>query len=205
MIRNYLKIAFRSLFKNKVTNCINIFGLSISMAAAVLVILWVQNELSFDNYHKGTAHLYRITNHVKVTNETLVWEHSPMPLIEYAKKEIPGVISVASFKKAYTPVMNVNGELFNQKNCVYIDSNWFQLFHFDFISGNPTSFFSSPRNMLLTESTAKKYFGNSDPIGKIIRIDTINYEVQGIVKDNPTNSSFQFEMILPLAASISNF
>src|SRR5580765_2693323 len=92
MVRNFFKIALRNLLKNKVTGFINLFGLSIGMTAAVFIFLWVQNELSFDNYHREKENIYRITNAIKVSkDETWVWESSPMLMGETAIKEIPEV------------------------------------------------------------------------------------------------------------------
>jgi putative ABC transport system permease protein len=207
MLKNHIRVAFRNLGKGKVTNAINIFGLSLSMTAAVLIALWVQNELSFDSYHPKSGNIYRITSHIKISgSETWSWETAPMLLGDYATKEIPGVERIAKVNPAHMEglTISVNGIPFKQKNSVYVDSNWFRLFHYDFAEGNAEAFFSQPYSVLLTESVAKKYFGKGKAVGKMVRIDTANYEVQAVVKDNPVNSSFRFELMMPLSALLAN-
>lgn len=201
MSANSLKITIRNLAKNKTINGINIIGLSISMAIAMLIFLWVQNEFSFDKYHKDGSKIYLVTNGMGNSNKI---DGSPYPLQELAEKEVPGIAALTGFNMLYEPVFNVNGQLFNEEHAVYVEQGWFSMFSYDFISGNAQAFHHSPYSIILTESKAKKYFGNSDPIGKTIRKDSIDYTVQGIVKDNPANSSFQFDIFIPNEAYFAN-
>ncbi len=206
MIKNYLKTAWRSLFKQKGISLINIIGLSTGMVAAILIFLWVQNELNFDNYHKDARDIYRITSYLNTDEkEPLAWETSPFLLGEEIKKQVPEALAVARILPMYEAKhVNIKGEFSEEKRCAYIDSQWLQVFHYDFISGNATAFNSSPFSMLLTASVSKKYFGNENAVGKTIRIDTIDYIVQGVLKDNPANSSFQYDVLIPQAARSTN-
>jgi putative ABC transport system permease protein len=203
MNRKYISIAFRNLGKGKVTNAINIIGLSLSMTAVLLIALWVQNELSFDSYHTHANRIMHVTTQFQLpSGKTITMEQSPLMLGNLASGQVPGIERVTQLNPNLMGgvTMQINGQYFKEKNGVYVDSNWFSTFDYDFVYGNAASFFSQPYNLLLTEPVAKKYFGNTNPVGKFVRIDTINYEVQGVVKENPTNSSFQYNIFIPLAA-----
>ncbi|MBA2249032.1 MAG: ABC transporter permease [Chitinophagaceae bacterium] len=207
MIRNYFKTALRNLWKNKVTSFINLFGLSIGMTATVFIFLWVQNEFSFDNFQPGKNNIYRITNTLQVTkDEAWIWENSPMPLAEAAVKEIPGINKAArAIANTYGGIaLGISNKLFAEKTTAWVDNGWFNIFHYDFIAGSASNFSRGPFNIILTESKAKKYFGETNPIGQLIRVDTVNYTVQGVVKDNPVNSSFQFDVMLQLEGRFSD-
>jgi len=207
MFRNYLKTAWRTLWKNKATSLINLFGLSIGMTAAVFIFLWVQNELSFDNYHPGKENIYRITNAVKVNkDETWVWESSPMLMGETAVKDIPEVqrSAMVIINSWGGPLLNIYHKAFTEKTTAWIDKTWFKIFHYDFVAGNTAAFEKDPFSVILTESKAKKYFGKANAIGQVIKVDTVNYTVQGIIKDNPVNSSFRFDILLQMDGRLSN-
>lgn len=202
MLKNYFKTALRSLWKNKITSLINIAGLSIGMAAAVLIMLWVQNEMSFDNYHKDEKSIYRLTT--KIPAYGLVLEHTPLLLAEAIKNEVPEIEKATRLYTSNWPVFNINGNLFYGKNCAYVDNEWFSIFYHDFTEGNASAFNDHPFTIILTASEAKKYFGSKNAIGQTIRIDSMNYRVRGVVADAPVNSSFQYKAFIPIAALLSN-
>src|SRR5664279_388245 len=207
MLKNYFKTAIRNLWKNKITSFINLFGLSVGMTAAVFIFIWLQNEKSFDNYHPGKENIYRITNSIQVNrNEDWVWESSPMPMAKASIKEIPEVKNAARvIANAWGgPVFNIRHKLFSEETSAWVDKSWFNVFHYDFIEGNSQSFGSDPFSIILTESKAKKYFGNESRVGQVIRVDNANYTVQGIIKDNPANSSFQFDVLLQMDGRLSD-
>src|SRR5665647_1017767 len=207
MFKNYFKTAFRNMWKNKVTSLINLLGLSVGMTAAVFIFLWVQNEISYDTYHPNAKDIYRIINSIKVNKEEAwVWESSPMVMGEMAIKEIPEVKNAARviINTWSSPVLNINHKLFSEKSSAWVDKSWFDIFHYDFVKGSAANFGKEPFSIILTESKAKKYFGDANPIGQVIRVDTVNYSVQGIVKDNPINSSFQFDVILQMNGRLSD-
>ncbi len=202
MITNYLKIAWRNLWKNKTTSFINITGLSVGMAAAVLIMLWVQNEMSFDNYHPDANRIYNLT--AKIPDFEKAWENTPLLLADAAKKEVPEIEKITKCFVNNWPVFNINGNLFFEKKCAYVDEEWFNLFHYEFIEGNNALFNQNPFSIILTASEAKKYFNTHSALGSIIRIDSIAYQVAGVVADAPSNSSFQFNAFIPVAAWLSN-
>jgi putative ABC transport system permease protein len=202
MIKNYIKIAWRSLWKNKTTSFINITGLSVGMAAAVLIMLWVQNEMSFDNYHQDANRIYNLT--AKIPDFEKAWENTPLLLADAAKKEVPEIEKITKCFVNNWPVFNIGGNLFFEKKCAYVDEEWFNLFHYEFIEGGNTLFNQNPFSIILTASEAKKYFNTHAAMGATIRIDSVAYQVAGVVADAPSNSSFQFNAFIPVAALLSN-
>jgi len=202
MIKNYFKIAWRNLIKNKVISSINIVGLATGMTAAVLILIWVQNEMNFDNYHNRAESIYRLTT--KVDKGNWIWESTPLLLADAAKKEIPEIEKAARLNDFNSPVFNINGYLAYEKKCAYVDGDWFSIFHYDFIEGNATSFGENLYSIIFTESTAKKYFGSHKALNANIRINNNDFTVTGIVADPPSNSSFQYNAFIPLAVSLTN-
>lgn len=188
------------MFKQKVTSFINITGLSIAMAASVLIFLWVNNELNFDNYHKNGASVYRITSHISMNKqEPLVWETSPYPLGVKAMEELPSIQQVARIRARVYDAVNVNvkGEYIKEPNTAYIDSGWLRMFDYKFVAGNTKDFDSDPTAVLITESVSKKYFGHTKAVGEKLRIDTIDFVVKAVMEDIPNNSSFRYDMLFP--------
>ena len=179
MFKSYFKTAWRNLWRNKTTTFINLFGLSVGITAAVLILMWVQNERSFDTYHPDFKNIYRIVNHLKVSKEEdWVLETSPLAMAPAAKQEIPEITTSTRIMSALeTQIFNINNKLFSEKKCAYIDNNWFDIFYYDFKQGNVASFLKDPHGIILTESKAVKFFGNQDAIGQTIKIDSTNFTV----------------------------
>ncbi|QHS57296.1 ABC transporter permease [Mucilaginibacter sp. 14171R-50] len=203
MLKNHFKTAWRNFWKHRGTGFINIAGLSVGMAAAVLIFIWVQNELSFDKHEPDAANIFRIKNYLSLDKTTTwVWENSPYQIGDAAKKQLPEIEAVTRLRPVnYMPVyFNINGEFFPEEKAAYVDSEWFNVFKVDFVSGNATAFNQHPFSIILSESSAKKYFANQDAIGKTIKIDSNNYQVQAVMKDAPANSSFRYDAYIPVAA-----
>ena len=207
MISHYFKIAWQSIRNQKLNSVINISGLSIGMAASLFIFMWVTNELNFDKYHADAKNIYRLKNYLSIDKtSTWVWENSPYLLGNEIEKKLPEVLSVTRIR----PIsrggthFNIKGEFIEEDRCAYVDSMWFSFFDYTFISGNPEAFNSHPFSMILTRSKAKKYFGNENAIGRTIRIDTVNYVIRGVIKDLPVNSSFPYDVLIPVAAHFAN-
>jgi predicted permease len=205
MFKNYFKTAWRNLWRHKGMTFINVGGLGMGMAATVLIILWVQNELSFDQQQRDSAFIYRIKPHLRVSkNETWLWETAPYILAEHAGTEIPEVGLIARLKPNNDGdlILHQGDKLISAKKSAFVDGNWFKLFHYEFLEGSADAFNKNPFSLILTASTAKKFFGGHDAVGRILRMDTTNYQVQGVVKDNPANSSFQYDVLVPIASGM---
>jgi putative ABC transport system permease protein len=198
MIRNYFKTAWRNIIRNKTATLINLFGLSIALVAFLFIALWVQNELTFDSYHKDAKDIYLVQ--MKFGME----EASPLTSLPVAgairKDRDAAFVARMGW---WSGTLNISGQLFAEKKGVAVDSDWFKIFDYDVISGDIHSFNNNPFSLIFTESKAKQLFGNNDPVGQIIKLDTTLYQVRAIIKDNPVNSSLQFDMLVPMAARLA--
>jgi predicted permease len=206
MIGNYLKIAWRNLWINKRVTFINISGLAIGMAAAILITFWVQNELSFDTNQPAAANIYRVRSIWPMANNE-IWnlDMSQYLLGDLAVKEIPEVEDAARLKPRDYGAINLhyNNQIIQEKKGAVVDDHWFKMFHYDFVDGTADAFNKNPFSLILTQSAAKRYFGSQEAVGKVMRIDTNNYEVQAVVKDNPANTSFSYDLFIPLASELA--
>ena len=202
MIKNYFKIAWRSIQKNKSTALINITGLSVGMTAAIFILLWVQNEMSFDDYHPDADRVYRLTTSIQQND--MVWESTPLLLADAAKKQVPEIEKTARLYADKWPVFTINNNLVYEKKTAYVDEDWFKIFHYDFIEGDASAFDQNPYSIILTAAAAKKYFSGHDAMGATIRIDSMLYQVKAIVADAPANSSFQYQAFLPVTALLTD-
>jgi len=196
MFNNHFKTAWRNIFRNKTATLINLTGLSVSLVAFIFIALWVQNELSFDGYHKDAKDIYLVRMNYGEAG-------GPSPLTALPVADAVGMINGAAHiaRMTYWPgTLKVNGQLFDEKKGVVVDSDWFKIFHYDVLSGDIQSFNHNPFSLIFTQSKARQLFGDKNPIGQFVRLDTSLYQVRAIVKDNPINSSFQFDMLVPMAA-----
>jgi putative ABC transport system permease protein len=201
------KNAYRNLIKQKRTLIINLSGLSIGMAVSLLIMIWVINELNYDNYHKQADQIYRVTNHLEVSpGEIWVWESSPLPYARMMSKQVPEINKITLMMTGtWLPlIFEHKGDLLKESNIAYVDSNWFSMFSYSVQSGSLSNFTQNPYGLVLTASKAKKYFGNEDAVGKVLKMDSLNYTVNAVVTDNPSNSSFKFDILTNLAGLLKN-
>jgi putative ABC transport system permease protein len=198
MIKNYLKVAFRNLLKHKGFFLINIAGLGLGMACSMLILLWVQYELSWDNFHGNGQHIYRLVASPLGGSYPL----SGAPLAADVKAQIPGVKNVTRIKTDYgSPVVfRVGDKNFETANAWYADPSLLQMFTFPLVSGDAATALVQPNGLLLTQKTARRFFGTEDVVGKTIRMsDTVVFSVTGVLKDIPSNSHLQFDVLLPMS------
>src|SRR5882757_9464722 len=192
MLRNYFKIAFRNIVRHKAFAAINIAGLAIGMACSIFILLWVQNELSYDKFHKNAGTIYRLTAS-GATNSG--------PMVPELKAKIPAIKNFVRFSQPTTTVFEMGTKRFEEKAVFYADSTLLQVFSFPLMNGNAKTALTRPDAVLITEDMAKKYFGNEDPIGKILKRDNKdNLVVTGVLKNIPANSHLQFDFIMPMSA-----
>ncbi|WP_373513496.1 ABC transporter permease [Persicitalea sp.] len=206
MLLNYLKIAWRNLRQQKLYSLINIGSLSVAIGAALLILLWVQNELRFDRDQPAAERIFLIKNEQRSnTDESSIWESSAYPLAAEITQSFPEVEEVAQMTRSRKNEINlkVNDRVFSEDYIAYVSVNWFKMFRYNFQLGDTTAFHQHPYSIILTESKAKKLFGTVDVMGESIRIDSTDYTVRGVIDDNPVHSSFQFEVLLPIASQLN--
>lgn len=205
MIKNYFKIAWRNLTRHKKITFTNIFGLGVGMAATILIMLWVQNELNFDKDQPDYKRIYRI-NTVYKSGKTVdpPREYTAFLIGSYGKALVPEIEDVTRINPLYRLNFHYNGAIYTTKAAAYVDEQWFKFFHYDFISGSAKDLESRLSSVIVSQRAAKLYFGTEDVIGKVIRIDTINYQVQAVVKNSPANSSFQYDLIVQRSSALAS-
>ena len=167
MLKNHLKIAFRNIIKHKGYSFINIAGLAIGMAACILILLWVQDEVSYDRFHKNSNRLYRIFAEFTYANEN--WAVTPIPLAPELKEDIPEIVEAVRYRP-YSTLIEKDEKQFNEKGA-YVDASFLTTFDFPIKEGNANTAFTDPFSIVITEGLAEKYFGKENPIGKTLKIN----------------------------------
>ena len=207
MFQNNLKIAFRSLLRRRTFTAINITGLALGMTAAIFAFLWVQNEMSFDNYHKNAANTYRINTDLKIANgDTWHWAVTPLTLVDAIKEEIPEATQVTTlYENRFRPFTVKKDEtLLRGKRYSYVNEGWFELFDHEFIAGSAAGFHNQLQNAIITRAFAERLFDDSEVVGETFLINEEAFTVQGVIENLPPNSSFSYEMVLPLNHFLAN-
>jgi putative ABC transport system permease protein len=198
MIKNYFKIAFRNLMKNKIFSFINILGLTIGITVCMMIYLFIMNEFSVDKFHKQGKNIYRVMrvyDPSKPGTPYLSGPYAPALLNDYPS-EIEKVVRVM----ATDGTIAFGNKVFSEKKLYLADAEFFSLFSFPLLKGNPVTVLKNPGSVVLTEATAKKYFGKEDPIGKVVELSKhLQLKVTGIAKDVPSNSHLNFDLIVPLS------
>ncbi len=197
MFKNYLKIAWRALLNSKGFSLINIAGLSIGMAAAMLIALWIWNELSFDRFHNDINNTYVAFNRAKFDGRLDCWPTTPNPLGPALKQEYPEVKRSVRVGWSEQHLIDHNDKKRQAKGFI-TDDGFLQLFNFPAISGNISTALKEPNSLVITETLAKKIFGDDDAVGKIIKLDNrFEMKVTAVLKTLPSNTRFQFDLMMP--------
>src|ERR1017187_3398836 len=197
MLNNFFKIAFRNLWRSKGFSAINIIGLAIGMASAIIILLWIQNEMSYDQFHEKKDRIYEAWNRATFDGKLMSWNTSPKVLARALEKDLPEVAQAARVQWPSYYLFSTGDKRLTVPGRI-VDSNFLQIFSFPLIKGNPSTVLNDVHNIVLTQKLAIKLFGKEDPIGKIIKIDDKdNFAVTGILKDIPNNTRFDFEYLLP--------
>lgn len=201
MFKNYLKIAFRNVNRQKAYAAINILGLSIGMAAALFILLWVHDERSYDRFHANADRIYRAFQVFHYDDRHLEGANTPTILATTLINECPEVELVTRVRNFQGGTLVIAGDnKFNETRHGVADDQFFKLFSFPFIQGNPETALSEPHTAVISESAAKKYFGNSDPIGRTLSFYETHFQVQGIYMDMPPNSHFHFDILCSITS-----
>jgi putative ABC transport system permease protein len=197
MIKNYIKIAFRNLWRHKSFSLINIIGLAVGMTACFLIFIYVNFELSYDKFNQNFDQVYRLNTDIKSPQEVLHWSSASAPMGPALQQDYPEDVkeNARVFQSGF---LMVNGDKkFQENNLAFTDPALLKIFTFPFIKGNPNTALSAPFDVVLTESMAKKYFGSNDIIGKSILMDGKHpLIITGVMKDVPLNSHINFDMLI---------
>ncbi len=206
MVKNYFKTAFRSLRRNRIYAVINIAGLSVGIAASILIFLVIQFETSFDNFHKDKDHIYRVVTGFKTADGLTYNPGISLPAGPAMRIDFPQAKGVASIFKNAGQVMIDNGKeerkIIQEDNFYYAEPQFFNVFNFDWLAGNAANSLRDPNDAVLTQATAEKFFGNwQNAIGKTISYNNnALFTIKGILKNIPANSDFPLSVVVPYAA-----
>ena len=199
MIRNYFLLAVKHLKKQKGFSFINILGLTVGITCCFMIYLFILNELSYDNFHKNGKNIYRV---MRVGNDNGERREIPYLSPPYAPalvNDYPDAIQQSVRIMKDNNLISYDNISFNEKNIYLTDHNFFRFFDFKLSKGDPATVLKDPNSIVLTASAAKKYFGNDEPVGKVLQFNKEQQlKVTGIAEDVPVNSHLQFDMVIPI-------
>ncbi len=200
MIKNYLKIAFRILKRQKTFSFINISGLAIGLACCLLLMLFIHYELSFDRFHKNAENMYRAAiKHDRALMGIQMMNVTPGILAPFLREECPEVTTATKIKR-WTSMVQYENKRFDDDRFFFADSEFLEVFTFPLIKGDKKTALQEPYSVLLTQDTAKKYFGDENPLGKVLFVDhEYEYTVKGVLQNVPKNSHFTFDILASMA------
>lgn len=203
MLKNYIKIAIRSLMKNSVYSFINIAGLAVGIACSILILLWVNDETSYDKFQPKYNRLYQVWTNAYFDGKINSWISVPQPLKNALQEEISDIKNATISEWGGTHLLTV-GDMKLNKRGYFVSSEFLEMFEFPLLKGSAETVLDEPYSIVLTESAAKNLFGDEDPINKIIRLDSdADVKVTGVMKDIPTNSSFEFDYLVPFSLMLA--
>ena len=206
MFKNYFKITYRNLLRQKVYSFLNLSGLAIGLACSILIFLYVQDELSYDRFHEKSDRTYRLLEHFQDEGNG---EHSasqPFPAGPTFQSEYPDEVAYAvrlfNFQSPSLALANKESDkAFNESRVFFADSTFLDVFDFNLISGSRETALDNPNSILITASMARKYFPDEDPLGKFLELQGIhNLKVVGVLEDSPKNAHFQFDFIISFSS-----
>ena len=199
MIRNYLKIAYRNLKRQKVSTSINIVGLAIGLATCILITLYVQDELSYDRYNEKADRIFRVGFKLRLNGEDVSGPITGPNVARDLQREFPEVLKATRLLRG-SEFVSYGTSSFKEDNLLFADSTFFDVFTIPFLKGNPKQALTEPNTLVLTEETARKYFGNQDPIGKVLLFgnEQTPHRITGVVRNVPENAHFRFNMLASL-------
>lgn len=209
MFKNYMKIALRNLQKHKGYAAINIGGLAIGIACCILISLYVHFELSYDRYHKHAGSIYRVAMDYKSEDrsfQTPILVASMGPVLKEEFPEVEEMVRLFTYSWKETALVTIGEKHFYEGRFFLADKAFFDVFSCEFIKGDPRVALQAPNSIVITEDTAKKYFGEDEPIGKILSVTNLgraDFQVTGVVKDVPANSHLKFDLLAPLESGES--
>ena len=203
MFKNYLKIAIRSLRKNSVYSFINISGLAVGIACSILILLWVQDETSYDRFQPKLDRLHQVWINAYFDGKINSWTSVPMPLKNGLKEEISSIKNAAITEWGGMHLLTVGDKKLNQRG-YFASEEFLEMFQFPLIAGTAEEVLDDTYSIVLTKSAANRLFGDEDPINKLIKLDNnADVKVTGILKDIPSNSSFEFDYLVPMSLMVA--
>jgi len=207
MYKNYLKTALRSLKRHKVFSFINIIGLSVGLACCILILQYIKHEFSFDKFHENSGYIYRILQHQKgnIYQGTDIFNTTPAILAPSAREDFPHDAKLTRVKN-YERQVRFDNKQFYEKRFLYAEQEFLDIFSFPVVKGNPKTALKEPNTVMITREMAQKYFGEKDPLNKIINIDNKqDYRITGVLENVPDNSHLKFDFLASFSSLLSTW
>jgi putative ABC transport system permease protein len=202
MFKSYLKVAFRNLWRNKVFSAINIVGLSVGLATCLLILSFVRDELGYDLYNTRADRIFRVDGDIKFGGNRLVLALAPDPMGPALKKDYPEVEQYVRFRYFGVFRAKKGNENFQEDKGTYADSTLFDVFTLPMIEGDPATALVEPKSMVITETTARKYFNSTNVVGRSLIVnDTANYRITGVIRDIPSQSHFNYDFYISMSSN----
>ncbi|SKC89848.1 ABC transporter permease [Ohtaekwangia koreensis] len=208
MILNYIRLSFRNLLRDSVYSVINIGGLALGIAASIMLMLWVQQELSYDTFHSKGDRIYKVNAKFENNGTILTWPVTPAPIAVFGKQSIPAIEEAVRISDYYGTALFTYGnkKIVEDRPKAYVDNNFFNVFDVRLLKGNSENPFPDTRSVILSSSVAKKVFNTEDAVGKVFKLnDKDDYTVVGIMEDFPKNSSLQYAILFPFEILIKEY
>ncbi|MGH7494332.1 MAG: ABC transporter permease [bacterium] len=202
MLKNYLKIALRNLLRYKAYTFINIVGLAVGMACCTLMLLFIRHELSYDRFHKNAENIYRMTMHNSREGKVHAGSVMAAPIGPALAEDYPEILQAVRLQTPYnsTPVKYQDRQFYEEK-LYYADPNIFKVFDFPFQQGEAATALQNPQSVVLSQDAARKYFGEENPLGKILQIERgeLEFQVTGVLQAIPPTSSERPDFLIPFS------
>ena len=203
MLKNHLFIALRKLIRDKAYTLINVTGLAIGLTSFIMITLYIRDELSYDKFHSKADRIYRICAKGSIGNTPINQTYTCAPLPQTMIADFPEVIQATRIAGKWSIVVKFQDKAFYEDDILIVDSTFFDVFDFKLTSGDPAMVLVKPNSVVITESTARRYFGEDDPVGKYLVVEeggeNIQNLVTGVVEDPPSNSHFHFDILAALS------
>jgi putative ABC transport system permease protein len=197
---NYLKIALRNLKRHKSFSFINIIGLAVGITCFITLFLFILDELNYDTFHENADQIYRVYVHQNINNQESCNSKTAAPLGATLQRDFPEVITYTRLGYAGSHVLRYNDKVFREWRVYTADSTYFSIFKFKFVEGDPKTALVEPNSIVLTETSARKYFGDENPVGKTLSVnDKSSYLITGLIKDFPKNAHFHCDFLLSMS------
>ncbi len=199
MFKNYLKIAWRNLIRNKGFSLLNIVGLSIGLAVVTLIMLWISFEVGYDRFHENNELIYEVNNQYPIDGEIWTWNSTPKIMASVIKKDYPEVEGVSRYNYEDTFLFSIDDKRIKSTGTI-VDPDFLNIFSFPLVEGDKETVLNDVNSVVITQKLAEKLFGNEPPVGKVVKVDNADsFIVTGVLKDPPPNTDFNFEFLIPWA------
>src|SRR5882757_2421380 len=198
MLKNYIAVAIRNILRNKIFSTVNILGLAFGMGSALLIFLWINDEIGVDKFHTDVDQIYRVMENQKYSDGRLfTFSSTPGPMAPFIKEKYPEITLASRFTWQVNELFQVDEKAFFEEGR-WVDQDFLQMFSFKVLAGNLSTALKTKNSIVIGRAMAEKFFGNEDPIGKVLLMNTKDsFTVTAVLDDIPKNSSIQFQYLLP--------